>query len=650
MFRFYDSALIARNRQHFIESGKLIDTQIQDQIPLIYHSWVRSKKFCVNPNQAKLALPAKNVAKHDKYRYNINSQIIENMNKIANTCKIAMLILDEHLNVILLEGNVQLLETLRTINICIGTCFAEQVIGTNAAALALHSNDGLCVIGGQHYLEALQDYVTCARMFKSEKGNSKCIMLIAAKSDFHPSMPGLLYYHLISDNLNFAFEQKKLECTMLEKFIREVSTEEILCVDPRGVILYVSDWLANNIGLPKESIIGHMLENIFPELLEHIENVSDTGRSFVTKVYLSNAGRKKRYYVKIQSVSRDNVKAIILVFTENHHNEKAVCIDGFKARYTFADLIGNSKAFQETVATAKRAAMGSSNILIEGETGTGKELFAQALHNAGRRKDRPFISLNCAAIPRELIASELFGYEEGAFTGARKGGSIGKFEMAHKGTIFLDEIGEMPLDMQSVLLRVLEQKEITKLGGSRSIPIDVRIIAATNKDLQIQAQRGEFRMDLYYRMNVINLKIPPLRDRQEDIHLLVNYFVEKGNDDASRKIDFAPDVMHLFGNYSWPGNVRELSNVVESSINLCDSSVITIQDLPKSLVAHQTAVTPKSFDDKLFSQQEYDYYERQMIWQLMKECNGNKSEIAKRLRISRPTLYNKLKKFNIKDK
>jgi transcriptional regulator with PAS, ATPase and Fis domain len=526
MFRATDSAIIARNRRCFIDNGKLIDAEIIKQMPLIYESWVRSRNFGVNANQAKLVI-ANKIERHDKYRYNINNEIIQNMNRIANACKIAMLILDEHLNVVLLEGNEPLVQALRAKNICVGACFAEQIIGTNAAALALNSNVELCVIGGQHYHEALQDYATCARSFVSEKGILKYIMLITEKDDFHPSMPGLLYYHLISDNLNFAFEQKKLECKMLEKIIREVSTEEVLFLDPRGVTLYISDWLSSNVGVPKECIIGQKIGNIFPELLEYIENVRDTEQPIVTKIQLRNAKRKKHYYVKIQLVSGNNTKAIIVVFADNHI--KAVNVVGYKAKYTFSDLIGGSNLFRETVAMARKAAMGSSNILIEGETGTGKELFAQAIHNASPRRDGPFISLNCASIPRELIGSELFGYEEGAFTGARKGGAVGKFEMAGQGTIFLDEIGEMPLEMQSVLLRVLEQKEITKLGGSHTIPIDVRIIAATNKDLKAEALKGEFRMDLYYRLNVINLRTPPLRKRPEDTKLLVNYFLDKYN-------------------------------------------------------------------------------------------------------------------------
>lgn len=635
--------VISRNRQFFIKSEKLITKEIQNQMPQIHESWVRSQAYGVNPRQTILPYPIKKLlSKPDKYRSNINNQIICHMKKIASNSKIAMLVLDEQLNVFLMDGNELLLKSLHSKNICVGASFAEQLIGTNAAALTLYSKNDSCVMGAEHYVEALQNYVTCATICQKEKGILNYVMLIAANDDFHPSMPGLLYYHQISHSLNFALEQKKLECSMAEKFIKEISKEELLFCDQRGVILYISDWLTNVVGLTKENIIGYQLDAIFPELIDVFRATKDKEIPCVTEIYFKNCPNKKEFLVKVQSISRNDyaAKAIIFIFMEKRIRNNAH-ITGFKAQYTFADLIGSSREFQETIAIAERVAKGCSNVLIEGETGTGKELFAQAIHNASRRKDGPFISINCAAIPRELIGSELFGYVEGAFTGARKGGTAGKFEIAHMGTIFLDEIGEMPLDMQAVLLRVLEEKKVTRLGGSGSISVDVRIIAATNKNIQASANNGEFRMDLYYRLSVINIEIPSLKKRREDVPLLADHFLKQYSYNFGRYgMSFTPEVQSLFTNYCWPGNIRELRNVVESIVNLCTSAVIRIEDLPKKLIE-------KCTDSLQHLEQGYDYYEKELVWDLMKEYNGNKSGVAKKLGISRPALYNKLKKYKI---
>ena len=221
---------------------------------------------------------------------------------------------------------------------------------------------------------------------------------------------------------------------------------------------------------------------------------------------------------------------------------------------------------KETIEVARMAARSSSNVLIEGESGTGKELFAQAIHNASKRSAGPFVAVNCGAIPRELIASELFGYSEGAFTGAKKGGNPGKFELADGGTLFLDEIGDMPLEQQVALLRVIQEKSVSRIGSNQVIPVDVRIICATNKNLLELMQTGRFRQDLYYRLNVINLRILPLRERKEDIPVLFQHFLQQMNQEGNQLSQ--QDVIEHLLSYDWPGNVRELQNVVERFVHL----------------------------------------------------------------------------------
>jgi len=268
---------------------------------------------------------------------------------------------------------------------------------------------------------------------------------------------------------------------------------------------------------------------------------------------------------------------------------------GARAKFTFDDLIGKNAAYLKTVQLAKMAANSSSTVLLLGESGTGKEVFAQAIHNAGDRRNEPFIAINCAALPRELIGSELFGYSEGAFTGAKRGGSPGKFELADGGTIFLDEIGEMPLEMQVNLLRVLQEKTLMRIGGDQVITVDVRVIAATNKDLLQAAQQNTFRSDLYYRLNVININMVPLRRRKDDILPLTSFFVEKINQRLSKEAYVIhPETLDILQRYHWPGNVRELENIVERAINVAQTDTLTPDTLPQEMLLPYQQVMPQA--------------------------------------------------------
>ncbi|NJA51622.1 sigma 54-interacting transcriptional regulator, partial [Clostridioides difficile] len=253
-------------------------------------------------------------------------------------------------------------------------------------------------------------------------------------------------------------------------------------------------------------------------------------------------------------------------------------------RIKLENIIGESVAIRNSKKEALIASKSTSTVLITGESGTGKELFARAIHNHSNRVDNPFIAVNCAAIPDNLLESELFGYEEGAFTGAKKGGKLGMFEVAHKGSIFLDEIGDMSLHLQSKLLRVLQEKELNKIGSKSNVSIDVRIIAATNKDLEKMVQNGTFREDLYYRLNVIPIKLPSLRERKEDIPLIIKHMVKEYSKKLDKNvIDIDSRVVDAMMEYKWPGNIRELQNIIEYSVNMSSSSIITMNVIPQKI-------------------------------------------------------------------
>ncbi|CQR73466.1 Limonene hydroxylase [Sporomusa ovata DSM 2662] len=329
-------------------------------------------------------------------------------------------------------------------------------------------------------------------------------------------------------------------------------------------------------------------------------------------------------------------------------------LSGAQAAFRLSDIIGQSPAILKTIQTASQAASCMSNVLIEGESGTGKEVFAQAIHNQSARRKGPFVAVNCGAIPRELIGSELFGYADGAFTGAKRGGRPGKFEFATGGTLFLDEIGDMPLELQVTLLRVLQERKLTRIGDNKLIPTDLRIICATNKNLAHEVEKGNFRQDLYYRFNVISIKIPPLRERREDILLIFNSILTKMANELGRTIKVDAEVYLLLEQYDWPGNVRELQNIAERAISVTEGDTIRLEHLPEFIIDNkgmsiQTSTTAKTDNlrEPVKMKHNLSEQERQQIIDLLFQAKGNVSYVAKAMGVARSTVYRKMHQYNI---
>jgi len=309
-------------------------------------------------------------------------------------------------------------------------------------------------------------------------------------------------------------------------------------------------------------------------------------------------------------------------------------------QYRFHDLVSKSPKMQKIFELARTVAKSNSNILILGESGTGKELLARAIHNESPRANGPFVAVSCVAIPDTLLESELFGHEKGAFTDAISQ-KKGKFELAHGGTLFLDEIGDISPKMQLTLLRVLEEKEFTRVGGTKPIKVDVRIIAATNRDLQKAVQEGRFRDDLYYRLNVITIHLPPLRERKEDIPLLVQHFIEKFNLQMGKKVErISDEALRMLMQYDWPGNVRELENTIERAMVITKGKAITPEDI-------EIPSLQKNFPTEE-SEKTLEAVERAHILRVLNETDWNIQRSAQILGIDRTTLYNKIKKYNLK--
>lgn len=319
------------------------------------------------------------------------------------------------------------------------------------------------------------------------------------------------------------------------------------------------------------------------------------------------------------------------------------------AQYYFDSIIGNNQVLVEQKELAAKAARTISTVLITGESGTGKEIFAHAIHNMSPRRQGPFIKVNCAAVPENLLESELFGYTEGAFTGARKEGKPGKFELANHGTIFLDEIGDMSLSMQAKLLRVLQEKEVERVGSIHATKVNLRVIAATNHNLPKLVAENKFREDLFYRLNVIILNLPPLRERIDDILIVSNTLLQRLNRELGTgvsKINSA--VIDCFCRYDWPGNIRELENTLERAINFCEGNTINLEHIPEYIRSCagplQVAANNRGTLETMVEE-----HERDVIINTLKKCEGNKTKTAQALNIHRSVLYRKINKYKIRD-
>lgn len=375
-----------------------------------------------------------------------------------------------------------------------------------------------------------------------------------------------------------------------------------------------------------------------------VKNIILSKNNFIDEeVFINAKTNKLRFNLSAYPLfdASGEIVDIIYIFNEFRKERKlANKIMGRQAIYTFDKIIGQNRGFKKLIEFSKKIADSKSTVLITGESGTGKEIFAQSIHNYGNRKDEPFVAINSGAIPKSLIESELFGYVEGAFTGAKKGGQPGKFEIADGGTIFLDEIGEMPYDMQTRLLRVIEEGVVSRIGGVDQKVVDVRIIAASNRDLKEEVKKGNFRRDLFYRLNVLPIEIPPLRERKEDIPILIDYFMKKVSKRLNKKeVPIRKEQMEKLINYEWPGNVRELENFIELIINM--------ESVPIKLTNDNFKLDIKEFDDINGETLSLEQVEKKHIIKVLKKYSGNITHSAEVLGIGRNTLYRKIEKYKI---
>lgn len=441
--------------------------------------------------------------------------------------------------------------------------------------------------------------------------------------------------------------------------ILDSAYEGILAVDQQGQVSLCNPVAAQILGLEEKGVLHRPLAEVAAEN-PYLADVYGDGTP--ANGELRRLGEVSVVVNRVPiKLGRENIGTVVTfqdvtrIIQLEAKIRRELYQKGLVTRFTFKDIIGKSGAIKEAIEKAKRYALTDSTVLISGESGTGKELFAQSIHAHSRRRNGPFVAVNCAALPENLLESELFGYEEGAFTGAKKGGKPGLFELAHLGTIFLDEIGEMPPQLQARLLRVLQEKEVMRLGGSRVIPVDVRVIAATNKNLQQAVQEGAFRADLFYRLNVLSLKVPPLRERKSDIPLLVEHFIKRYEEENRLAVKRPREALvERLAAYDWPGNVRELENFIERYCVLAGNAEDPNELFRELLedVGQQAATAPPPpapLEDEsgrlVIRLGTLEEMEKQILRLARSRWGANRTELAERLGISRTTLWKKLKEL-----
>ncbi len=437
--------------------------------------------------------------------------------------------------------------------------------------------------------------------------------------------------------------------------ILDVIYNGIVAVDHEGIVVYVNP--ANNriTGMEREESIGKHAMEAVPDA--HILQVIESGKEMIgvrTKAgksdVISNIVPVKENGKLIGAISifQDITDIIKLNRQLNEAQNTIALLSERLNQVSEIDkniVVGSNKEMHKIMELAIKASRVNSNVLIQGESGTGKEVYARFIHRHSDRKDKPFVVVNCAAIPDQLLESELFGYEEGAFTGAKKGGRMGLFELADGGTIFLDEIGDMNLFLQPKVLRTLQNGEIMRVGSNSVRQVDVRVIAATNKDLKSLVEKDKFREDLYYRLRVILLQLPPLRERKEDLHLFIKSIIIRVCRKLKREVaDVSPPAMRILMNYHYPGNIREMENIIEQSVVMDENNVIDVDDLPKYLVGEKEEEDIKlSFTESFPTLEEV---EKEIIIRALRKFR-NKTDAASALNISRATLYRKMEKYNL---
>lgn len=649
---------IIKKWELFVSEGVLNKNGLRD---IISKSWERSKLYGIDPFKDNFSIELTQNDLKNKYKeflplLETAKPLMQTLYNLIQNSDFMIRLTDRDGYVLKHIGEDSLIQQHKFLLLQDGYNIKEEVIGTNAIGLSLVSGEPIQVVGGEHYLHKYHNWTSSACPIKDEKNKILGVLSITGNCEFvHPHTLGMVVAaaKAIEKEMKLEYYNKKLKIVNEQFYqITESISEGIIRIDNQGNITSMNRFARKLLGYSEKGIQNmHIRDVLSSSSQKDIINAVNKGRGYQEEEidFTTKMGRNKTCIVNVTPIklfSSIDLGGGVITLKEN----KAVLsminkIVGANARFTFDDILGKSESISRSIKLATIAAKTDATILLQGESGTGKEMFAQAIHNASRRKGRPFVFLNCGAIPRDLVASELFGYVEGAFTGAKRGGHPGKFELADGGTIFLDEIGDMPLDAQISLLRVLEDHKVVRVGGNDVIPINVRVIAASNKDLKKEVELGKFRSDFFYRINVMPIYISSLRERKEDIKIFIDYFYEKFSEFSEKHIkNVSASFYEGMINYNWPGNVRELQNVMQLVLNVAENnSILTGTNLP-SYVKEKEGLGELNSTKQLLT---LEQMEKSAIMQTLIEVNDNIAAASRILGIGRNTLYRKMEKYNI---
>jgi len=646
---------IKEARKRFIETGEIDSSVVR---PMIVNSWKRCKLAKVSPFLKSHIIKLKDeeikiFLEKNRHLIETSRPIMEMAEKMIKGSGFRIDLSNKDGYILKVIGDKKILGDSEKIGVVIGANRSEIIVGTNSIGMTLFTGEPVQIIGPEHY-NVYPRYWTCSSApIRNPSGN--IIGVINMSGEYH-----LLHKHTLGMVVSIAnaignalkTDNKNFELSVNNKFLNtiiESISDALIVMDKKGKITHLNSIAEKILCKKHHEAIGQPIDKLIRTNISLL-NVLNNRKEYleeeiiVTPLYSKESSR----YLITEKVVKDSegkIQGVTTLFKEMKKVHRLVAnFIGRNTKYSFSNIIGNNIVLIKAINLAKIASNTSYKILIQGESGTGKEIFAQAIHNNSNRKNKPFIAINCAAIPRDLMENEMFGYEGGAFTGAKKEGRAGKFELAEGGTLFLDEIESMPLELQPKLLRILESNQLMRVGGNKIIPIDVRIISASNQDLLLLVKERKFREDLYYRLNIITINIPPLRERKDDIPILVRYFCNRIRSKTGDKIEIDKKVLKIFYNYNWPGNVRELENVIERAILISKNNKITIDTITEN-IKYFEASNP-SFRDNRKKISLIDF-EKEALFNALKDSKGNISKASKLLGIDRSTLYRKINKYNV---
>ncbi|NLE06198.1 MAG: sigma 54-interacting transcriptional regulator [Crenarchaeota archaeon] len=639
---------------NYKKTGERNDTVIKDHV---WESWQRCRAFNINPLSNE-AIPK--VANHDMFKkMSKNEDLIYIISPYIRTIFDAvkgsgfMVTFSDNDYTILKAIYDEVIEKrVEDINLTSGANMHEEYVGTNSIDLALQLKTPVSIFGAEHYREIFHNLASVSAPIINYAGNIVGVLSVWGRNEHATT----LILGMLTSSAKAIENEMKIR-KINEKLIENNNQLNSILQSVHNGVVYIKNntiMQTNNVMLSllgKKRINNLPIEEVIMTLPEIKTIINTEQKKFDNKKITLISGNKRfNCLVNKRTIIGSHGEEVgeILIFVPIEEIKKlSKELSKHSAKYTFDDIIGNSPALNKAKSIAKKASKYDSTIIIEGESGTGKEMFAQSIHNMSGRRDYPFVAIDCGAIPNELFESTLFGYEKGAFTGANSTGSIGAFEAAQNGTLFLDEIGNMPIDMQVKLLRVMQEKAITKVGSTSLISIDVCVIVATNDNLQTLVERGVFREDLFYRLNVVYIKIPSLKERKSDIPMLVeNYLINSCV--RNRKISIENKAITVLQKHDWPGNIRQLFNTIERAEIMTSSNTIKVNDLPLEIVEHvrqgKKHGIMTNLENTLFKEKmSLKSFERTYVLHRLAQNNNNITKTAKELEVTRPTIYKIIK-------